>query len=83
MSRSADQVNALGERIEEAAGVDPAATGRRERIEITKTAIREVLREWLDDRIRDVGKWSLRGMALLVFGALLYFILTHTGWQRQ
>lgn len=75
-------VEHLGERLEQAAGFDPAETGRRERIEITKTAIREVMNEWLDARLREVGRWSLRGIALAGFVALLYFILTHSGWRH-
>jgi hypothetical protein len=76
-------VENLGEQIEHATGMDAATTGRRERIEITKTAIREVMNEWLDDRLREVGKWSLRGIALAGFVALTYFILTHSGWRHS
>lgn len=78
-----DAVDHLGERIEEASGLDPAETSRRERIEITKTALREVIKEWLDERLRDVGKWSLRGICLAAFAALVYFILTHSGWTHK
>lgn len=72
----------LGKSIEEASGVDAGATGRQERIDITKEALRQVIKEWLDERYRDVGRWSLRGILLLGFAALAYFILTHTGWSR-
>ena len=82
VSRSADPLDALGERIENISGLDPATTSREERKQITKEAMREVINEWLDERYRSVGKWSLRGIALAAFGALFYFILTHTGWSR-
>lgn len=77
-----NHIDQLGQHIEEAAGVSLDDTSRRERIDITKTALREVIREWLDERTRQVGKWSLRGIALLAFAALTYFILTHTGWSK-
>lgn len=76
-------VNDLGAQLEEATGVDTATTGRRERIDIMKTAIREVIKEWLDERFRAVGKWTLRGVAAAGFAALMYFVLTHTGWRHS
>ncbi len=76
-------VESLGESIETAAGLDPAEASRRERIEITKTALREVIKEWLDERLKDVGRWSVRGISLAIFAALIYFILTHSGWAHR
>lgn len=71
-------MESLGERIESVT----EATGRQERIEITKIALKEAIREWLDERLREVGRWSLRGIFAAAFAALVYFILTHTGWSR-
>jgi hypothetical protein len=42
-----------------------------------------VIREWLDERTKAVGKWSIRGIGLAAFAALIYFILTHSGWTRS
>lgn len=75
-------IDELGQYIEEAAGVSLDETSRRERIEITKIALREVIKEWLDERTRAVGRWSIRGIGLAAFAALVYFILTHSGWTR-
>jgi hypothetical protein len=76
-------VEQLGERIELLTGMDPATTGRRERIDITKTAIREVLNEYVDAQIREFGKWSLRVIVTAGIVALVYFILTHSGWKHS
>lgn len=77
---SKQSLDSLGRRIEEA--TDTASTSRQERIDITKIAIKEAIKEWMDERVRDVGRWSLRGLAAAAFAALVYFILTHTGWSR-
>lgn len=73
----------LGARIEAAADIDPASTGRQQRKDIVKEALREVIKEWLDEQLVAVGKWSLRGIGLAAFAALVYFILTHTGWTQK
>lgn len=78
MSNPMDQ---LGKQIEEQVGLD--STGRRERIDIMKVAMREVINEWMDQRLKDFGRWSLYGLAITAFGALVYFVLTHSGWTRQ
>lgn len=78
-----EHTDMLARRIEAASGVDPDTTGSRQRIDLMKIAMREVIKEWLDERFRDVGRWSLRGIALAAFAALMYFILTHTGWSHR
>ena len=70
----------LGERIEAIAGTE--TTSRMERKAIVKEALREVIKEWLDERFRAVGKWTVRGLASALFAALAYFILTHGGWPK-
>lgn len=82
MTKSEDSLDKLGQRIEQATGVPLSATSRQERIDITKIALKEAIKEWMDERIKEVGRWSLRGIALATFGALIYFVLTHTGWNR-
>lgn len=76
-------IDSLGAHIEAAAQVDPAQTGRNERKEIFKEALREVINEWLDRELKVVGRWTLRGIGTALFAACVYFILTHTGWTRQ
>ncbi len=57
-------------------------TDRYERKAIIKEALAEAAKEWLDDRYRQVGKWSVRGISAAAFAALVYFVLTHTGWVK-
>lgn len=47
-----------------------------------KQAVKEAIREWLDERFSEFGKWSFHGMAAAAVVALVYFILTLNGWHR-
>jgi hypothetical protein len=58
------------------------ATSRTERKAMIKEAMREAAKEWLDERYREVGKWSVRGIAAAAFAALAYFIATHGGFVK-
>jgi hypothetical protein len=50
--------------------------------EDTKAALKEALKEWLDDKFTLFGKWSLGAFASSALVALVYFILTTNGWHR-
>lgn len=45
-----------------------------------KEALKEALRDWLDEKFMLFGKWSAVGLATLMFGALVYIILRTQGW---
>lgn len=47
-----------------------------------KAALKEALREWLDEKFAAFGKWSLGGIAAASLGALVYFILSAQGWHK-
>lgn len=48
----------------------------------TKAALKEALKEWLDEKYAELGKWTFRTfLASLVF-ALGYFILFTNGWHK-
>lgn len=70
-------------KLEEITGQYPAMISREERVSEIKQALREFLKEWLDEKFQLVGKWSVRGIALAGFAALVYFILTHSGWTHK
>lgn len=41
--------------------------------EIVKSAINE----WLDDRFKQFGRWTAKGVAAAVFGALVWWLVHH------
>lgn len=48
----------------------------------TKEALKEALKEWMDDKFASFGKWSLATLGAAVFTILLYAILTLNGWKH-
>lgn len=53
-----------------------------ERKKFIKEAMKEAFKEYVDEKVRQFGKWSLRTIAVAVLAALLYFILSINGWQH-
>jgi hypothetical protein len=47
-----------------------------------KRVFKEALKEWLDEKFREFGKWSFFGFMAAAFSALTYLILTANGWHR-
>lgn len=47
-----------------------------------KAAFKEGLKEWLDEKFADFGKWSLGGLAAMALAALTYFGLIASGWHK-
>ena len=54
----------------------------KERKEFIKEAMREVMKEWLDDKFRQFGKWSLAGLGAVLTIAIIYFMLNLSGWHH-
>jgi phage terminase small subunit len=50
--------------------------------EEAKQAMKEALKEWMDEKFVEVGKWSVMTIAVAALGALTYFILTANGWHK-
>jgi hypothetical protein len=48
----------------------------------TKQAMKEAMREWMDDKFQEFGRWSFYSLLAAVFGAMVYFILTASGWHK-
>lgn len=46
-----------------------------------KEALKEALREWLDEKFAAFGRWSFYTLASLGLFALVYFILYMNGWK--
>lgn len=53
-----------------------------EKDEAMKAAVKEALREWLNEKFIEFGRWSFRSLAALALAALVYFILAMNGWER-
>lgn len=47
-----------------------------------KEALKEAIKEWLDDKILQFGKWSLGALASAGLFALVYFILSINGFHK-
>lgn len=47
-----------------------------------KQVTKEALKEWLDEKYAEFGKWSFRAIVAAVFTALTYFIMQMNGWHK-
>lgn len=43
--------------------------------EDTKEALKEALREWLDEKYAEVGRWTLHGLAAAAIGGLVWLAI--------
>ena len=62
--------------FEEQPHIDPAAAA-------TKDAVKEALKEWLDEKFLLVGKWTVNGVLAAGLAALVYVILMQQGWKHD
>jgi len=49
--------------------------------DIVKEALKEGLREWLDEQFARVGRWTLTGIAAAGFFVLMWTWLSLHGWK--
>jgi hypothetical protein len=47
-----------------------------------KAALKEGLREWLDEKFANFGKWSLGGLAAAAMAGLVYLAMSGAGWHK-
>lgn len=47
-----------------------------------KAAIKEAIRDWMDERFATFGKWTAGGLFGLLFGWLVYGLMSLNGWHR-
>jgi hypothetical protein len=50
--------------------------------EQAKQALKEALKEWMDEKFATFGKWSAASLGAALVGMLVYFLLLSNGWQR-
>ena len=48
-----------------------------------KAAVKEALKEWMDEKFKQVGMFTVNGILVAGLGALVYFILTYSGWHQE
>lgn len=48
--------------------------------ELQKAALKEALKEWLDEKAAEFGKTTFKWMVMAVFVGLVYLWLTSHGW---
>lgn len=51
--------------------------------EAIKEALKEGIREWLDDQFMELGKWTLRGLAAGLLAGLVWLMLVSSGWVHK
>jgi hypothetical protein len=54
----------------------------QERKKFIKEAFKEALKEYMDEKTQQFGKWSIRTLFAALVVALLYFVLAINGWQH-
>ena len=50
---------------------------------IYKEAVREALKEWLDEKFALVGKWTVNSVLAVLLAAVVYFVLAFNGWKHS
>jgi hypothetical protein len=50
--------------------------------EIQKQAVKEALREWLNEQFAAFGRWSFYGLLASAFAGLVYLALVGAGWHK-
>jgi len=50
--------------------------------EIQKQAVKEALREWLDERYAALGRWAFTSIMAAAFAGLIYLALIGAGWKK-
>lgn len=48
-----------------------------------KSAVKEAIKEWLDSKFLEFGKWTFRSLMAAALGAMAYLILWANGWGRH
>ncbi|HEY0181275.1 MAG TPA: hypothetical protein VGC09_00570 [Rhodopila sp.] len=47
-----------------------------------RTAIKEALREWLDQQFATFGRWTMAGLMSAALLGVVYLALTGMGWKK-
>lgn len=58
-----------------------ARPDRRKQDEHTKELLKEAIKEWLDEKYKDVGRWTIGGFTALTVAALIFLVLWANGYR--
>lgn len=47
-----------------------------------KLAMKDAIKEWLDERFAEFGRWTMNAILAALFAALIYFIAYQNGWRH-
>lgn len=47
-----------------------------------KEALKQALKEWLDDKFAEFGRWTMGAFLAALIGAIVMFILHMNGWRE-
>jgi hypothetical protein len=47
-----------------------------------KAALKEALKEWMDDKFATFGKWSFAAIGIALVSMIVYFLLLSNGWTH-
>lgn len=50
--------------------------------ETQKAAIKEALKEWMDEQFAALGRWTFYGLLTIAFAGLVYLALVGQGWRK-
>lgn len=50
--------------------------------EVQKQAVKEALREWLNEQFAAFGRWTFHGLMAAAFAGLVFLALKGQGWSK-
>lgn len=59
-----------------------ALAGARMNEDQVREAVKKALKEWLDEKFVEVGKWTVGGLVVALLGAAVTIILWADGWRK-
>lgn len=45
--------------------------------------VKEAIKEWMDEKFVDFGRWTFTAFLASLLGALIYFMLIANGWHHK
>lgn len=50
--------------------------------DLIKQAMKEAIKEWLEDQFATFGKWSMVGLASMGMAGIVYLFMISQGWHK-